>query len=346
MEILTRDGNKDMTPAMRKPLLRPIAGIALFVGVVVAAAGLVACGAGLCGARLALGLTLGTLALQLVPVGALALPAVVERLRRFLDDRPARIFVIAAMLFAPYLLYWTILENPLQTGVLWLLAWVMAPTALAVFGPRGDRMVLAGDALVVVAIWLPYEFHWIQSAYPWPGNGAGSLLSVPLGLGLLVFLTVVVRRMDGVGYVARIDPNDLMVAARAFGLFALAGIPIGLLSGFLRPTHRWAGAWEAVARAVMIFLFTALPEEICFRGLIQKLIERGTGRRGTALAIASILFGLAHLNNGPAPDWRYALLATLAGLAYGWTFLKTGRLAAPALVHMLVDLTWSLAFKG
>lgn len=334
-----------MTPVIRKPEIRSIAGVALFVGVVVGAAALVACRAGLCGAGLPLALTLGTLALHLVAVGALALPAAVERLRRFLDDRPARIFVIAAILFAPYLLYWTIHGKSCQTGILGLLVWVMVPTALAIFGPRG-RFRLAGDALVVVAIWLPFEFHWIQSAYPWPENGAGSLLSVPLGLGLLVFLTIVVRGIDGVGYIARIDLNDLVVAARAFGLFALAGIPIGLLSGFLRPAHRWPGAGEAVARAVMIFVFTALPEETCFRGLIQRLVERWIRRPGAALAIASILFGLAHLNNGPAPDWRYAVLATLAGLAYGWAFLKTGRLAAPALVHMLVDLTWSLAFKG
>lgn len=330
---------------VRKPIARSIAGIALFVGVAVGAAALVACRAGLCGEGLPLALALGTLALHLVSVGALALPAVVERLRRFLDDRPVRIFVIAAILFAPYLVYWAVPGKAFQAGILGLLAWVMVPTALAAFGPRA-RLRLAGDALVVVAIWLPYEFHWIQTAYPWPAHGAGSLLSVPLGLGLLVFLTVVVRGIDGAGYVAKLDLNDLVVAARAFGLFALAGIPIGLLSGFLKPTHRWPGAGEAVARAVMILLFTALPEELCFRGLIQRLIERGIGRPGAALAIASILFGISHLNNGPAPDWRYALLATLAGLAYGWAFLKTGRLAAPALVHMLVDLTWSLAFKG
>ena len=65
------------------------------------------------------------------------------------------------------------------------------------------------------------------------------------------------------------------------------------------------------------------------------------------LVAASLVFGAAHLDNGPhAPDWRYGVLASLAGLAYGWVYLRTRRILAPAIAHTLVDVTWSLFFKG
>jgi membrane protease YdiL (CAAX protease family) len=157
---------------------------------------------------------------------------------------------------------------------------------------------------------------------------------------------VVVRGNDDIGYVARVDRRDLSTAFLAFAAFALVGIPIGFLSGFLRPAHVWPGLLAVLVRGAVIFFVTALPEETCFRGLIQGFFQRLIRRPAAALAMASLVFGAAHLNNGPAPDWRYFLLATLAGIAYGWAYQRTRRLAAPTLTHLLVDLTWSIAFKG
>ena len=45
--------------------------------------------------------------------------------------------------------------------------------------------------------------------------------------------------------------------------------------------------------------------------------------RLVTLLVAAVIFGLAHLNNGGFPNWRYASLATLAGLAYGSAWRKT-----------------------
>ena len=47
------------------------------------------------------------------------------------------------------------------------------------------------------------------------------------------------------------------------------------------------------------------------------------------------------VKHAPPLNWRYALLATLAGFAYGWVYRRTGRLAAAAVTHGLVDWTWS-----
>lgn len=97
--------------------------------------------------------------------------------------------------------------------------------------------------------------------------------------------------------------------------------------------------------ALGIFIFIGIPEELLFRGIIQNLLEKAIGRPALALGVASLIFGAAHLNNGPSPDWRYFLLATLAGLVYGRAYAKTRNLMAPALLHTLVDVAWRGFFR-
>ncbi|HEY6330061.1 MAG TPA: CPBP family intramembrane glutamic endopeptidase, partial [Blastocatellia bacterium] len=63
------------------------------------------------------------------------------------------------------------------------------------------------------------------------------------------------------------------------------------------------------------------------------------------LVLGSVIFGAAHLDN-PPKIWRYAMLATLAGLAYGWTYMKTRSSVASSIVHMLVDWVWGVFFRG
>jgi membrane protease YdiL (CAAX protease family) len=289
--------------------------------------------------------TTATLVLVLVPLPLLSSASIVNRLRRLLEGRPVASIGVAGAFLCPYLLYWAVPGIAPPGPILGVAVYVAVPTLLALALPR-DRARGIGDALVVLAIWLPVDFRWLGGAFPWPGGGSGYVLIAPLGLGLLLYLMLVVRQLDGVGYSFRIEWDDLLAAIGAFGSFALVGIPLGLWTGFLTPAQALPGVPEVAARAAQIFLFTGLPEEALFRGFVQGLLERWTGRAGLALGAASVLFGAAHLNNGPAPDWRYFMLASLAGWAYGWVYQKTRRIVAPALTHTLVDVTWTLFFKG
>jgi hypothetical protein len=96
---------------------------------------------------------------------------------------------------------------------------------------------------------------------------------------------------------------------------------------------------------VLGFFFTALPEEMLFRGIIQQQMETRFGNRNLALGIGAVIFGLAHINNAtagyPEPNWMYAIMATLAGLAYGYTWMKTGKITASALVHASANFVWA-----
>ena len=83
-----------------------------------------------------------------------------------------------------------------------------------------------------------------------------------------------------------------------------------------------------------------------FRGLLQNSLSRTLSSENGGWIVASIIFGLAHINNnGVFPNWRYALLATIAGIFYGNTWRKTGSIFPAAIVHALVDTTWHLLFR-
>jgi Type II CAAX prenyl endopeptidase Rce1-like len=69
-----------------------------------------------------------------------------------------------------------------------------------------------------------------------------------------------------------------------------------------------------------------------------------------ALCVGSLIFGSAHLDdnttNYKVPNFLYALLATIAGLAYGWTWRKHDNLTASAVTHALTDWTWFTTFRA
>ena len=104
---------------------------------------------------------------------------------------------------------------------------------------------------------------------------------------------------------------------------------------------------RALVTWIGIFVFVAVLEELFFRAWVQNLLERRVGR-GMALIIASVLFGLSHFNKrnfGSAYfNWRYVLLATIAGIFYGRAWRDQRRLPASAITHTCVDWLWYLWF--
>jgi len=91
-------------------------------------------------------------------------------------------------------------------------------------------------------------------------------------------------------------------------------------------------------------LFTCIVEEAFFRGFIQKYLMQGLSRicYGDALAIAitAVLFGLRHYMGGI----NYILLATVAGIGYGWAYRHTGRIEASILTHFSLNSLHLLLF--
>jgi len=91
-------------------------------------------------------------------------------------------------------------------------------------------------------------------------------------------------------------------------------------------------------------LFVCLAEEAFFRGFIQKnlslLLKNLKFGYILSIVIASIAFGLAHYKGG----MTYVMLATFAGIGYGYVYHKTSRIEASMLTHFLLNLTHILFF--
>jgi membrane protease YdiL (CAAX protease family) len=136
--------------------------------------------------------------------------------------------------------------------------------------------------------------------------------------------------------------SDIRLALIAFAVLAPVLIAAGIPIGFIPPPHLpSAPAGRMTAAVAIVFAGTALPEEILFRALIQNLMMQRWGGGFRTLLAASVIFGAAHLDNGPqaVPNWRYMILATIAGVAYGRVFQKSSTILSPALLHTLVDWT-------
>jgi hypothetical protein len=62
------------------------------------------------------------------------------------------------------------------------------------------------------------------------------------------------------------------------------------------------------------------------------------------MLVVSVIFGCSHLNNHPIFDWRYVTIASVAGIAYGTVYNRTGKVTAAAVTHALIDIVWRLFF--
>jgi membrane protease YdiL (CAAX protease family) len=200
-------------------------------------------------------------------------------------------------------------------------------------------------ASAVLFIWYSVEF------------GAAPDVGLPIGAGLIgymklalivLFLYVVTlsNRLQDVGFTFSLTRHDWREALINFALFGLIAIPIGLVTGFIKPSAALPSLLETMGRGIAIFLFIALPEEILFRGVIHRYLERVLRwAQLPTLILSSVIFGASHLNNPPNVGY-YFILATIAGIFYGRTFLRTGKVVPAAIVHLLVDWMWSVLFAG
>jgi membrane protease YdiL (CAAX protease family) len=120
------------------------------------------------------------------------------------------------------------------------------------------------------------------------------------------------------------------------------GLPSAALigSGWLSVEPHNPGSWTAAALRVSALLaVAALAEELVFRGYILAVLREKLGW-GPALAVTSVAFGYAHVNN-PGAGTRPLLLVMLAGLFLGAIVAVTRSLYAAWMAHFAWN--WTMA---
>ena len=320
--------------------------VAALWAIVVAAAAFLGLRAGFSGRQFAdaLGVAAALFAFELF----LALPGVQNAVLASFGNRGGILAPIVP-LFAVLVYSWGV-----AGGWPWMLigaAYAVIP-ALLLASSRGKAPGTWEDYAALVVLWLPVEFRWMYRLFPYPAPLTHTLtILMALSVGVAAF--VLLRQLPGVGYVLEWRRGFAFHFGFNFLVFSIIAIPLGLKIGFLHwkpalPAIRaisLSGPIGVVLSAVGILLFTAWPEEFLFRGLLQNLLSKSFGSEWAGLIVASVIFGFSHILHAPFPNWKYVLLATIAGFFYGRAWMKTGSLVPGVLIHAAVDTLWHILFR-
>jgi uncharacterized protein len=239
-------------------------------------------------------------------------------------------YVMVAVSYGEFRWSWFALYLLLPVAISWLLyrASVADPEQ------RGDWR----DFLILAVLGLAVDLRWFEPA--WPPRLAVFNKMLLVDAGIYGFLAI--RRLHGVGFDLRLRLADLRIGGREFAFYAPIAIVVGLSLGFLHFHAQIPTLSHVVLGWIFTFFFIAVPEELFFRGWMQNLLERRLGRRW-ALLTTAVLFGLSHFNKRAVHfNWRYVVLAALAGIFYGRAWRQERRVGASAITHASVDTLWSL----
>ncbi|MFN7921915.1 MAG: CPBP family intramembrane glutamic endopeptidase [Bryobacteraceae bacterium] len=243
-------------------------------------------------------------------------------------------FLLAAL--APYLVY------SLATGVFaskhFLLLLVLCSVLswwLALI-PSLDLVFMA----VVAAVQITVLYRDLYPP-PWPDlkvHVLGHLMLFRTAMG-----TMLEFRGDGCGFGFFPGREHWKTGLRYFAYLAPAALAVNWAVGFAQPRLVSGFWWKAPGTFVGILWVVALGEEFLFRGT---LLPRLAQRIGTtwALIASSIAFGSVHLWASAFPNWRFAVVAAVAGMFYGWAYLATGSIRSAMVTHALTVTMWRTFF--
>ncbi len=284
---------------------------------------------------------LAVLVAELAPAAAFGFSG--ERVVRAIGRWPVWLRLLVPVLFvAPYVLIgtsqhmfawrWFALYALLPP----LMTWLLMRAAEVDPEQRGNWR----DAVILLTLGLAVDLRWFDSAWPHGQEAFGKILLVDAGL----YAFQAIRKLTGTGFDFRLRWSDWKSGLRELVLFAPIVLALGVALGFIQPHAARPSIVSAFLRWIGIFFFIAVPEELFFRAWVQNLLERRVGRN-SALIVASVLFGLSHFNKRSTHfNWRYVLLATIAGIFYGRAWRERRRLPASTITHTCVDWIWSWWF--
>jgi membrane protease YdiL (CAAX protease family) len=276
---------------------------------------------------------------------ALGSPKAWQQFKAWLQQNTNSIFYTAGgitLLFAlPGLLTNTF--NPYTTTI-------FAFIVLAVFGSlkkhNSNSFELNwNDIALWMLLWIPFDLRWSMEMHPLLGYTWWAM-----AISAIAIIGWKGYRNAEIGFNLVPKLKDLYITLLALLMIMVVVVPAGLMSGFLTfGVPEKFDVPKSAAHFIGIFLTIALPEELFFRGLLLRGLEKLSSKKWVPMVVSSLAFGLMHWNNvsGLTTQITYITLATLAGLGYAWAYKKSGNnILAAILTHTLVDWVWRLVLAG
>ena len=200
------------------------------------------------------------------------------------------------------------------------------------------------DIAVWIVLWILFDLRWYMEILPAVDSISYTWWSI--AVSVIAIIGWYGFRGADIGFNLVPKIKDLYITLIALIVIMALVIPPGLATGFL--TFSIPESYDIPKLAIHfigLFLTVALPEELFFRGILLRGLEKVFAKRWIPLVVSSLAFGLMHWNNVGELSTQiiYVSLASVAGLGYGWAYRKSGNnLLAAILVHTLVDWIWRL----
>ncbi|MCL5005158.1 MAG: CPBP family intramembrane metalloprotease [Acidobacteria bacterium] len=286
------------------------------------------------------------LALMLGGFVAFTYTGFVHHLRNWALKSATAAFLIPFILLVPYLLLALTTATFSFVALAKLVAYVTVPTVL-LMPDRVHAAEAAGwrDFAAMLSLGLPVSAGWLSGIWVWPEDIYVFRPIFCVCVGAYAFL--VIRNLKDAGYRLIFKKADIVEGGLHFVAFAILAIPLGMALHFIHPHAHHVSPFGFIADFVGTYLSVAIPEEFLFRGILQNFLVKtfqGPRRGQYGLLLAAVIFGLSHLHHAPVPNWRYGILATLAGLFYGNVYRTRKRTSASAFTHAMVDTVWHFWF--
>ena len=165
-------------------------------------------------------------------------------------------------------------------------------------------------------------------------------------LGMMAVLSV--RGMGDIRFGFVPTAREWRVGVQFYVLFLPLAAALAYLLNFAhyrpQPLDWWKFMLLLIGTFFAFLWVVALAEEFFFRAFLQVLLAKRMGSDWAGLAVASVIFGLAHLWFRSFPNWRFAIVGGAAGVFYGGAFWKAGSMRASMVTHALVVTTWRMFF--
>ncbi len=225
---------------------------------------------------------------------------------------------------------------------------IFAAIVFAVLGTlkqaKNEEFTLSwSDLTLWILLWIPFDLRWYMDMIP---GVSDSYAWWSVAISVIAVIGWSGYRSADIGYSLVPKFKDLRIVLLSMAIIMVLVVPPGLLTGFLKfSIPESYDITKLIAQFVGLFITVALPEELFFRGILLRGLEKKFSKKWIPLVISSLAFGLMHWNNASTLSTQitYISLAAIAGLGYGWAYRKSGNnLLAAIIVHTLVDWTWRL----